>query len=495
MDAIKQITETLTQSDQGRTPPKSIELEQALLGGLMLSNARLDDIADFLRPEHFSEEAHAKIYDTLTKLSETGQVDALKMRPYFENEELLATAGYGQYLEDLQASALPSAPLRDYGRMIHDLYLRRQLIDTGADLINEAFDQDIDSPAAQQIERAEARLFSLAETGFATSGPKSLADATANAVTMISEALANPGGVSGLATNFTDLDQTLGGLQKSDLLILAARPAMGKTALATNIALNTCRYKQAKIAFFSMEMSAEQLATRLLAEISGISSSKLRKGDFNERDFYKIHEAGSDLERLAFFIDDTPALSIPGLRTRARRLKRIHGGLDLIVVDYLQLMQGTARSGLENRVQEISEISRGLKAIAKELDLPIIALSQLSRQVETRDDKRPQLSDLRDSGTIEQDADVVLFIYRQAYYERQKEPQKQMEENEDEYTTKVQKWQKRMGEIDNRATLIIGKNRHGPTRDIKLFFEGAITKFSNWDDEYQNGADPNSDIS
>ena len=386
MDAIKHLTQSLLSPGEARTPPKSIELEQALLGGLMLSNAKLDEIADFLRPEHFSEEAHAKIFDTLTKLAETGQVDALKLRPYFENEELLATAGYGQYLEDLQIAAVASAPLRDYAQSIHDLYLRRQLIDTGADLINEAFDQDIDDPAARQIERAEARLFNLAETGLTNSGPRSLADAATKAVEIISEAIANPGGVSGLATNFIELDQTLGGLQKSDLLILAARPAMGKTALATNIALNACRYKNAKIAFFSMEMSAEQLATRLLAEVSNIPSDKLRKGDFDQKDFYRIHEAGSDLERLAFFIDDTPALSVPGLRTRARRLKRTHGGLDLIIVDYLQLMQGAGRNSGENRVQEISEISRGLKSIAKELSLPIIALSQLSRQVEARED-------------------------------------------------------------------------------------------------------------
>ena len=236
-----------------------------------------------------------------------------------------------------------------------------------------------------------------------------------------------------------------------------------------------------------MEMSAEQLATRLLAEVSGISSSKLRKGDFDQRDFYKIHEAGSDLERLSFFIDDTPALTIPGLRTRSRRLKRTHGGLDLIIVDYLQLMQGTGRGGSENRVQEISEISRGLKAIAKELDLPIIALSQLSRQVESRDDKRPQLADLRESGSIEQDADVVMFIYRQAYYDKQREPQNRAEESVDEFQARYQAWQDHMGAIDNKATLIIGKNRHGPTRDIQLFFEGAIIKFSNWEDHYDQG--------
>ncbi|MGB0717936.1 MAG: replicative DNA helicase [Alphaproteobacteria bacterium] len=486
MEAIKQLTEYLLSpgSEDPRTPPKSIELEQALLGGLMLNNEKLDDLADFLQPEHFSEEAHAKIFDTLTKLSETGQFDALKMRPYFENEQLLASAGYGQYLEDLQTAAVPSAPLRDYGQAIHDLYLRRQLIDTGADLINEAFDQDVDDPASIQIERAEAKLFSLAENGLANSGPVSLSDATTNAVKMIADAVANPGAVSGLATNFTELDQTLGGLQKSDLLILAARPAMGKTALATNTAINACRYKNAKVAFFSMEMSAEQLATRLLAEVSGISSSKLRKGDFDQRDFYKIHEAGADLEKMAFFIDDTPALSIPSLRTRARRLKRTHGGLDLIIVDYLQLMQGTGRGGSENRVQEISEISRGLKAVAKELDLPIIALSQLSRQVEARDDKRPQLADLRESGSIEQDADVVMFIYRQAYYDRQREPQQRAEENVDEFQQRHTAWVEHMAQIDNKATLIIGKNRHGPTRDIPLFFEGAITKFSNLEDDY-----------
>ncbi len=483
MEAIKQLTESLLAPNGAdpRTPPKSIELEQALLGGLMLSNTRLDDLADFLKPEHFSEEAHAKIFDTLTKLSETGQVDALKMRPYFENDPLLAAAGHGQYLEDLQAAALPSAPLRDYAQAIYDLYLRRQLIDTGADLINEAFDQDIDDPAAKQIERAEAKLFNLAENGLSTSGPVALKDATANAITLIADAVANPGAVSGLATNFTELDQTLGGLQKSDLLILAARPAMGKTALATNIAMNTCRYKNAKVAFFSMEMSAEQLATRLLAEVSGISSSELRKGNFDHRDFYKVHEAGSDLERQTFFIDDTPALTIPSLRTRARRLKRTHGGLDLIIVDYLQLMQGTGRgtSG-ENRVQEISEVSRGLKAIAKELDLPIIALSQLSRQVESRDDKRPQLADLRESGSIEQDADVVMFIYRQAYYDRQREPQQKSGESVDEYQKRHQEWIEHMDTINPKATLIIGKNRHGPTRDIPLYFNAAITKFSNW---------------
>ena len=479
MKIIEDLINEIAPQGKTRTPPKSIELEQQLLGGLMLNNAKLDEIADFLKPEHFSEEAHAKIFHILTRLAETGQVDALKMRPYFENEELLASAGYGQYLEDLQAGALPSAPLRDYGQQIHDLYLRRQLIDTGADLINNAFDMDIDVPASQQIEQAEARLFTLAEIGITNSGPRSLEDASKSAVEMIAAALKNPGAVSGLATNFTELDQTLGGLQKSDLLILAARPAMGKTALATNIAVNACRYKNAKVALFSMEMSAEQLATRLLAEVSGISSSKLRKGDFDDRDFYKVHEASAELERYKFYIDDTPALSVPGLRTRARRLKRTHGGLDLIIVDYLQLMQGTGRGGSENRVQEISEISRGLKAIAKELDCPVISLSQLSRQVEQRDDKRPQLADLRESGSIEQDADVVMFIYRQAYYERTKEPQPKIGQSEEEHHREHLEWVQKMEKIDNKATLIIGKNRHGPTRDIKLHFDGSITKFSN----------------
>ncbi|MEC7139952.1 MAG: replicative DNA helicase, partial [Pseudomonadota bacterium] len=331
----------------------------------------------------------------------------------------------------------------------------------------------------QQIERAEEQLYSLADKGEIENGPKAFKNILTSTVAIIDAAVSRDGEYTGIPSGFTDLDKKLGGLNRSDLIILAARPAMGKTALVTNMAFNAAQKAGGKIAFFSLEMASEQLATRMLSEQTGISSEVIRKGEINKDQFGTIYNVARELETLDFFIDDTPALPVAALRTRARRLKRQYGGLDLIVVDYLQLMQGRS-GGSENRVQEISEITRGLKGIATELDVPVIALSQLSRQVENRDDKRPQLADLRESGSIEQDADVVLFIYREAYYEQNKMPIKKGEEDESTFASRMDAWQNHMETIHNQASVIISKNRHGPTGDVTLYFDGSTTKFSDY---------------
>ncbi|HEX2150941.1 MAG TPA: replicative DNA helicase, partial [Stellaceae bacterium] len=385
-----------------------------------------------------------------------------------------------------------------YGRTIHDLYLRRELITVGQDIVTEAFEHDLDDLATEQIERAEAKLFELASSGQAEGGPREFRFALTSAITMAQAAFKRDGKIVGVATGFTDLDKKLGGLHPSDLIILAGRPSMGKTALATNIAFNAAKDYQpahgpdgridltrqaedgAVVAFFSLEMSAEQLATRILAEESGTSSDKIRRGEVRREDFDKFVMASQRLAAIPLYIDDTPALSIAALRTRARRLKRQHG-LGLIVIDYLQLMRpSAAKGGQENRVQEISEITRGLKAIAKELNVPVLALSQLSRAVEQREDKRPMLADLRESGSIEQDADVVMFIFREEYYLSRSEPPRRAEESDQKFNERYEDWQRRSEAAFGMAEVIIAKQRHGPIGTVKLHFEAETTKFDNF---------------
>jgi len=473
-----------------RLPPSNTEAEQALLGAIFRNNLAHGRVADFLEPEHFSNAVHARIYAAIGKLIERGQIaNPVTLKNLFDQDGALAEIGGAQYLTRLAEAAVTIINAEDYGRRIHDLHLRRQLIGVGEDVVNDAFRHDLDDDAVAQIERAEAKLFELASTGQAEGGLRPFKSALANALDMAESAFKRDGRTVGVATGFIDLDKKLGGLHPSDLVILAGRPSMGKTSLATNIAFNAAKARLqagpdgndgAVIGFFSLEMSAEQLATRILAEESGVSSDRIRRGDVRREDFEKFVAASTRLQTVPLFIDDTPALSVAALRTRARRLKR-QQGLGLIVVDYLQLLRPAAASrGQENRVQEISEITRGLKAIAKELAVPVLALSQLSRAVEQREDKRPQLSDLRESGSIEQDSDVVMFIFREEYYLSRGEPSRRPEESDDKFNDRHDRWRERCEATFGLAEVIIAKQRHGPIGTVKLHFEAETTKFDNF---------------
>jgi replicative DNA helicase len=388
----------------------------------------------------------------------------------------------GQYLARLAAEATTIINAQDYGRTIYELSLRRDLIRIGEDMVNVAFDAPVDFAPRAQIEDAERQLYELAESGRYDGGFQRFSQALATAVDMAAKAFQRDGKLSGIATGLRDLDTKMGGLQPSDLVIVAGRPGMGKTALATNIAYNVAKAYRGEVqadgttkavnggivGFFSCEMSAEQLATRIIAERTGIPSSSIRRGGITETDFEKIRDYSIELQSLPFYVDETGGLSISQLTARARRLKR-QKGLDLLVVDYIQLLQGSGKRGNDNRVQEVTEITTSLKAIAKELNVPVIALSQLSRQVESRDDKRPQLSDLRESGSIEQDADVVMFVFREEYYLANKEPRAG--------TPEYEKWQLDMSLVHGKAEVIIGKQRHGPTGTVELQFEASVTRF------------------
>jgi replicative DNA helicase len=474
-----------------RIPPHNYEAEQALLGAVLANNHVFDKVNEFLEPEHFADALHGRIYEAIGKLIERGQIaNILTLKNLFDQDAALIDAGGSQYLARLANAVVTIINAEDYGRTVHDLYLRRQLIALGEEVVNEAFRIDLDMPAAHQIEHAEQQLYDLAETGQTEGEFKIFSSALKVAIETAEIAYKRDSHITGVTSGLTDLDRRLGGLHPSDLVILAARPSMGKTALATNISFNAARaYREAldatgkpvavegaKVAFFSLEMSAEQLATRILAEQTGVSSDRIRRGDLKQEDFPVFVQTARELSELPLFIDDTPALTVGALRTRARRLKRQHG-LGLIVVDYLQLMRASAGSKPENRVQEISEITRGLKAIAKELNVPVLALSQLSRAVEQREDKRPQLSDLRESGSIEQDADVVMFIFREQYYHERAEPRQREDETEDKFRERMDRWQERGERIHNVAEVNIAKQRHGPVGTVELFFDGMLTKF------------------
>jgi replicative DNA helicase len=477
-----------------RVPPHNYEAEQALLGAILANNRVFDRVNEFLRPEHFADALHGRIYEAAGTLIQRGQIaNFLTLRNLFDQDPALIEAGGAKYLARLENAVVTIINAEDYGRTIHDLHLRRALISLGEEVVNDAFVFDLDVPAIEQIESAEQQLYKLAETGATDGGLVPLERALESAVKSAEEAFKRDSHVTGVTTGLIDLDRKLGGLHPSDLVILAGRPSMGKTALATNIAFNAAREHQRKerdelgneilrkgasIAFFSLEMSSEQLATRILSEQTGVSSDRIRRGEVRHDDFPKFVAAASELSRLAFFIDDTPALTVPGLRTRARRLKR-QRGLDLIVIDYIQLLRSAGAVRNENRVQELSEITRGLKAVAKELDVPILALSQLSRAVEQREDKRPQLADLRESGSIEQDADVVMFIFREQYYHERSEPMKREDETDEKFNARHDKWTQHGEEIHNKADVNIAKQRHGPIGTVKLHFDGNVTKFGN----------------
>ena len=484
---INSIQEDDGQLPTYRTLPHNLEAEQALLGAILIKNEALNQVAAFLEPGHFYLPVHGRVFEAVLKMVERGQIASpVTLKHYFDNDDSLSDVGGAQYLARLAGSAVTIINAEHYGRAIFDLAMRRELIGIGEDMVNQAYDASLDESAVAQIENSEQKLFNLAEDGGAEGGFKPFDAPLRIALDMITQACKRDGHLSGASTGFVDMDKLLGGLHASDLIILAGRPGMGKTALATNIAFNAARaFKQekdadgniiaeqgAKVGFFSLEMSSEQLATRILAERSGISSEKLRRGELSDAEFSKVVRASQEIESLPMYIDDTPALTVAGLRARARRLKRQHG-LSLVIVDYLQLMRPSTSTRLNNRVQEVSEITQGLKALAKELNLPVVALSQLSRAVEQRDNKRPQLSDLRESGSIEQDADVVMFIYREQYYLAREQPEDGSDKHDD--------WMAKMERAHNLAEVIVAKQRHGPIADIKLHFNGAFTRFSDLD--------------
>lgn len=471
-----------------RTQPHNIEAEQALLGAILVNNDAFYRVSDFLEPKHFLEPIHQVIYETAGSIIRAGKVATpVTLKTFVPADTDLGGITVAQYLARLAAEATTIINAQDYGRTIYDLALRRDLIRIGEDMVNVAFDAPVDFAPRAQIEDAERRLYELAESGRYDGGFQKFGAALTVAIDMAAKAFERDGNLSGLASGLRDMDIKMGGLQPSDLIILAGRPAMGKTALATNIAYNVARTWRGEVqadgqmksvnggvvGFFSLEMSAEQLATRILAERTGISSSSIRRGGITESDFDKIRDHAIEMQNLQFHVDDTGGLSIAQLSARARRLKR-QKGLDLLIIDYIQLLSGSGRRS-DNRVQEITEITTSLKALAKELNIPIIALSQLSRQVESRDDKRPQLSDLRESGSIEQDADVVLFVYREEYYLQNKEPKIG--------TPDYEKWQLDMSLVHGKAEVIIGKQRHGPTGTIKLQFDASVTRFADLAEE------------
>ena len=476
-----------------RTPPVNFEAEQQLLGALLANNKAYERVSEFLLPQHFADDRHARIFEAIGQLASRGMVaNPVTLKTRFEQDQGLAEIGGAQYLARLASSVVAVVNALDYAKIVHDLYLRRQLIALGSDVVNDAYAVDEDVSAVEHMEAAEQKLFDLARTGSYEGGFKEFRVALAEAIDMAEQAYKRDSQVTGVTTGLDDLDKKLGGFHPSDLVILAGRPSMGKTALATKMAFSAARaYKErvledgtrevaegAKVAFFSLEMSAEQLATRLLAEVTEIPSDKIRRGEVRGEDFPRFVEAATALDRLPLYIDDTPALSISALRTRSRRLHRTQG-LGMIVIDYLQLLTLPANVRPESRVQEISAITRGLKALAKELQVPVLALSQLSRAVEQREDKRPQLSDLRESGTIEQDADVVMFVFREEYYHSRAEPSRRPEESDEKFNDRYEQWQKRGQEIHNVAEAIIGKQRHGPIGTVRLFFDGNYTKFDN----------------
>ncbi|HWJ71659.1 MAG TPA: replicative DNA helicase [Kaistia sp.] len=471
-------------ADFYRQPPHNIEAEQALLGAILVNNEAFYRVSDFLEPVHLYEPIHRQIYEVASGIIRANKVATpVTLKTFLPAELAIGDMNLAQYLARLAAEATTIINAEDYGRAIYDLALRRSLIGIGEDVVNIAYDAPIDMPPRAQIEDAERRLFALAETGRYDGGFHSFEEALKNAIDMASAAYQRDGHLSGIATGLDDLDKQMGGLQPSDLIVLAGRPAMGKTSLATNIAYNIAKAYRGElqpdgamktvnggiVGFFSLEMSGEQLATRVIAEQSGVSSSHIRRGSIDERQFARVVAAAREMARIPLYIDQTGGISIAQLTARARRLKR-QRGLDLLVIDYLQLLSGSGKRS-DNRVQEITEITTGLKALAKELAVPILALSQLSRQVESRDDKRPQLSDLRESGSIEQDADVVMFVYRDEYYLKSKMPK--------EGTEEFFKWQAEMEQVAGVAEVIVGKQRHGPTGTVQLQFEAEVTRFSN----------------
>jgi len=493
-DPVRQLTEAGKQDGGGlyREAPGNVEAEQALLGAILVNNEAYYRVSDFLKPGHLHEPLHRKIFEVAGDIIRMGKTATpVTIKTFLPADEKVGEMTVAQYLARLATEAVTIINAEEYGRAIYDLALRRSLITIGEDMVNIAYDAPLDMPPQNQIEDAERRLFELAETGRYDGGFQAFNDAVAQAIDMAGAAFQRDGGLSGISTGITQLDNRMGGLQPSDLIIIAGRPGMGKTSLGTNIAYNIAKAYQPEVqadgstkaanggvvGFYSLEMSSEQLATRIISEQTEISSSKIRRGEITEADFELLVGCSQEMQKIPFFIDQTGGISIAQLAARARRLKR-QRGLDLLVVDYIQLMTGSKKAG-DNRVQEITEITTGLKALGKELNVPVVALSQLSRQVENRDDKRPQLSDLRESGSIEQDADVVLFVYREEYYVKNTEPRRTPEETaggikNEEYL----RWEEKMAKVRGMADVIIAKQRHGPTGTVTLGFQEQYTRFS-----------------
>ncbi len=483
-DAVRKITPPQQAEPLYREAPNNIEAEQALLGAILVNNDAYYRVSDFLKPVHLYEPLHRKIFEVASEIIRMGKTaNPVTIKTFLPAEEKVGDLTVAQYLARLASEAVTIINAEDYGRAIYDLALRRALIQIGEDVVNIAYDAPLDMPPQAQIEDTERRLFELAENGRYDGGFQAFSDAVALAVDMAGAAFERDGNLSGISTGIHSLDSKMGGLQRSDLIILAGRPGMGKTSLATNIAWNIAASYEPEVmpdgsfkarnggvvGFYSLEMSSEQLATRIMSEQTEVSSSKIRRGDITEHDFEKLVGFSQTMQKVPLYIDQTGGISIAQLAARARRLKR-QRGLDCLVVDYVQLMTGSKKAG-ENRVQEITEITTGLKALGKELNVPIVALSQLSRQVESRDDKRPQLSDLRESGSIEQDADVVLFVFREEYYVKNMEPR-------DPADPKYAEWEAQMDKVKGTADVIIAKQRHGPTGTVKLAFQAEYTRFA-----------------
>ena len=469
MKEVKSINDT-TQNKQ----PSNLEAEQALIGSVLVNNDVIDEVSTFIRPSIFYDPAHIKIYEVIENLNNKGMVaNPITLKNYFEKDNMLNEVGGTEYLVKLTRFSGSTKQAIDYAKIIHEMYLRRELVSISEKLSYDTLNANTQEQDAENIiESTEKSLFNLAERGSFSQSFIEFNKAIDKTIEMATLAMKSDRGIVGVPTGLTDLDQKLGGLHKSDLIILAGRPSMGKTALATNIAYNAAqnilsRQEKSSVAFFSLEMSSEQLSTRILSEQARIKSDSIRQGNVTEEEINRYIETSRNIYNLPLFIDETPAITIATLSNRARRIKRLEG-LSLIVVDYIQLMRSSSNKN-DGRVQEISEITQGLKAIAKELSVPVLALSQLSRAVEQRDDKQPQLADLRESGSIEQDADVVMFVYREAYYLERKQPKLGSIEHAE--------WQSKMNDVNGLADIILGKQRHGPTGTIKVEFEGIYTKF------------------
>ena len=464
----------LIQSEVKNEQPANLEAEQALLGSILVNNDIIDEISAIVTPSVFYDPGHIKIYEVIQNLNNKGMIaNPITLKNYFEKDNMLNEVGGTEYLVKLTRFSSSTKQAVDYAKIIHEMYLRRELVLISNKLSSDTLNASTEEQSAESIiEDTEKSLFDLAERGSFSRSFLKFNQALDQTIQMATQAMQNDQGIVGVPTGLTDLDEKLGGLHKSDLIIIAGRPSMGKTALATNIAYNAAqnilkRQEKSSVAFFSLEMSSEQLSTRILSEQAKIKSDDIRRGKVTEEEINRYIETSRNIYNLPLFIDETPAITIATLCNRARRIKRLFG-LDLIVVDYIQLMRSNLNKN-EGRVQEISEITQGLKALAKELSVPVLALSQLSRAVEQRDDKQPQLADLRESGSIEQDADVVMFVYRESYYLERKQPKLGSIEHAE--------WQSKMNDVNGLADIILGKQRHGPTGTIKVEFEGIYTKF------------------
>lgn len=480
--------------------PTNLEAEQAVLAAVLMNNRALEKVGDFLKPEHFTHPAHQEIYKLAEKQFAAGiPFDIITAKNYLTQQGVLESVGGIEYLSELANAGATVVNVDSYAKIVYDNALRRELINIGQDITDSAFVEDLENPVETQIESAEQKLFDLSSAGTADKEAAPLASALRDALEEAEIAYKADGKLSGLTTGLRDLDKAISGLHKSDLLIIAGRPAMGKTALATNIAFNAAyeifmgrankKYKGA-VVFFSLEMSSSQLAARVLSGKAEVPSSSMRNGTLTDVEFLKLSQVSNDLANIPLFVDDTPGMSVAMMRARARRIARKHGGIALIVIDYLQLMQSPTARRNDSRVNELSEITRSLKMLAKELDVPVIALSQLSRAVESRDDKRPLLSDLRESGSIEQDADIVMFTYREEYYLQGRDPSENLGERSEKFiANKQMNWEKRLKDAKGKAELIIGKNRHGRPGTIKLKFIDQYTLFDDLEEGFNEADD------